>query len=513
MTRNKNRALIVPTAALLSIGAVALVGADGFRGGFHDLWGPRYTHRGVPAHLLLSTPRSPRKAADAVSAVLFWNEVATDANAIDHTPVAAGEDRIFGEQIGPARTSLALAIVHIAIFDAVNAIVGGYESYTGLDRVHHPTSVEAAVAQAAHDTLVAQYPSQRARFAALLANDLRLIPGNGIPERNGIELGRRAADAILALRAHDGSDHTEPPVGEFASNGLGEWRQDPISLNPLALGAQWSTVKPLVIASATQFRAALPPALNSAAYAVAFNEVKALGGDGVITPTVRTLDQTIAGIYWGYDGTPGLGTPPRLYNQIVAQIARQRGSSVIELARLFALVNVALADAALACWESKYSYQFWRPITGIREADPGTGPTSTGDGNPMTVGDVNFTPLGAPASNLGGSNFTPPFPAYTSGHSTLGSAVFQILRRVYGTDLIPFTFVSDEFNGQTRDNEGNVRPLIARTFASLSQAEEENGQSRIYLGIHWAFDKTVGRTQGRNVADLVLANAFGPSSD
>jgi hypothetical protein len=445
--------------------------------------------------------------------VLYWNEVMTDANAIDHTPPDEGESRIFGEQLGPARTSLAFAIVHIAIFDAVNAIAGGYQSYTGLDRAPDGTSVQAAVAQAAHDTLAVLFPSQQPRFAALLAEDLRRIPA-GPAKENGIEVGRCAAEAILALRADDGSDHPEPVIGVdyFPGNKPGKWRPDPISQSPLALGARWRTVKPLVIASATQFRIPPPPALASFAYAVAFDEVKALGGDGVTTPTVRTLDQTIAGIYWAYDGTPELGTPPRLYNQIVAQLARERGESVGELARLFALINVAMADTALAAWESKYYYRFWRPITGIRESDPGTGPTGAGDGNPLTVGDVNFTPLGAPASNTSGPNFTPPFPAYPSGHATLGSAIFQILRHVYGTDDIAFTFVSDEFNGKTRDNEGRVRPRIPRTFGSLSHAEEENGQSRIYLGIHWAFDKTEGTIQGRNVADYVFGNAFVASS-
>ncbi|NOT49466.1 MAG: vanadium-dependent haloperoxidase, partial [Acidobacteria bacterium] len=284
----------------------------------------------------------------------------------------------------------------------------------------------------------------------------------------------------------------------------------PISLIPLALGAHWGEVAPFVLQSTSQFRVPTPPALNSTEYATAFDEVKRFGGDGVNTPTERTAEQTEIGTYWAYDGTPSLCAPPRLYNQIAAQIAEQRRSNVVETARLLALINTAMADAGTSSWESKYHYAFWRPITGIREADAGTGPTGLGDGNPATVGDPTFSPLGAPASNLTGPNFTPPFPAYPSGHAVFGGALFQTLRNFYGTDRIAFTFVSDEFNGVTVDNQGNVRPLVPRTFSRLSQAEEENGQSRIYLGIHWSFDKTAGITQGRRVADYVFRNAFGP---
>jgi hypothetical protein len=508
MLLKRNWPLTALTLALLTLTLTGMAWADGFPGGVHDALGPHYDDapRCNPPR---SRPLQP--GADSTSRLRYWHEIALNAGALDHTPVAPGKHRVFGEQFGPPRTSRALAIVHIAIFDAVNAIAGGYQSYTDLRAAPDDTSLDAAIAQAAHDTLVALYPSQRASFDALLTADLGQLQ-DGRAQANGIALGRQAAAAILALRSNDGSQHAEPRVGvEFIpSDKPGKWRPDPISQIPLALGAFWGGVEPFVLESADQFRVPPPPRLASSKYAIAFNEVKRLGGDGVITPTVRTKDQTIAGIYWAYDATPCLGAPPRLYNQIAVAIADQMGSQVVELARLLALVNVALADAAIAIWESKYYYEFWRPVTGIREADPGTGPTGAGDANPATVGDPTFTPLGAPASNLRGPNFTPPFPAYPSSHAGLGGALFQTLRHFYQTDDIAFTFVSDEFNGVTRDNTGHVRPRLPRSFASLSEAEEENGQSRIYLGVHWAFDKTAGIAQGRRVADYVFEQAFVP---
>jgi hypothetical protein len=278
----------------------------------------------------------------------------------------------------------------------------------------------------------------------------------------------------------------------------------------VARGAKWGQVKPFVLAASNQFRVPPPPALSSEEYAAAYEEVKRLGGDGVVTPTERSEEQTSIGIYWAYDGTPSLCAPPRLYNQIATTIAKQMGSDAMQTARLLALVNVAMADAGIAIWESKFYYQVWRPVTGIREADAGTGPTGAGDGNPATVGDPAFIPLGAPASNLVGPNFTPPFPAYPSGHAGFGGSLFQVLRRYYGKDQIAFTFVSDEYNGITRDNQGVVRSLHPRSFTSLSQAEEENGQSRIYLGIHWAFDKSEGITQGQQIADYVFDRLYRP---
>jgi len=451
-------------------------------------------------------------SGEQTASLRHWNQIAIDASGLDHTPVAPGENRVFGEQYGPTRASRAMAIVHIAMFDAANAIDGGYEGYTGLPPALDDTSADAAIALAAHDTLVALFPSQSAIMDGYLDEDLGEIPDGGAKLR-GIGLGRRAAGAILKARQGDGSDRPEPRIGiEFLpGNEPGRWRQDPISLNPLALGAYWGQVHPFVLRSADRFRVPPPPALRSREYAEAFHEVKRLGGDGVITPTLRTPDQTFAGIFWSYDGTPSLCAPPRLYNQVAGVVARQRGTSGIELARLLALVNTTMADAAIAVWESKYHYQVWRPVTGIREADPETGPTGLGDGNRRTVGDPGFAPLGGQASNLRGPNFTPPFPSYPSGHAGIGGSLFEALRRFYETDRIAFTLISDEFNGVTENNQGQVRPFRPRSFSTLSEAEEENGQSRINLGVHWPFDKVKGIELGHRVADDVFANAFRPN--
>jgi hypothetical protein len=472
-----------------------------------DYLGPKFS---ATQRKLASNTANDAGSKSAVDALAHWNQIAIDASGLDHMPVAAGDTRIFGEQLGPARASRAMAIVHIALFDSVNGVLGGYKSYTNIAPAKD-ASITVAIAQAACETLTALFPSQKSTFDKALAAELDKISA-GAAKTDGIDLGHRAAVAILALRASDGSGQAEPRLGLqfFTGNDAGKWRQDPISQAPIALGALWNQVTPFVMQSAGQFRVPAPPALTSPEYAAAYNEVKLLGGDGIVTPTIRTTDQTETGIFWAYDGTPSLCAPPRLYNQITMKIAQQKGTAAnpLELARLLALVNVSMADAGIAVWDSKFFYQYWRPITGIRESDSGTGPSGTGDGNAATSGDPSFRPLGAPASNLTGPNFTPPFPAYPSGHAGFGGALFETLRNYYHTDDIRFTFTSDEFNGTTVDNAGNVRALKPRTFTSFSQAEEENGQSRIYLGIHWAFDKTQGIAQGRKVADYVYQNAF-----
>ena len=188
-------------------------------------------------------------------------------------------------------------------------------------------------------------------------------------------------------------------------------------------------------------------------YTAAFDLLKAIGGDGVTTPTIRTPEQTIIGNFWSYDGSPDIGTPPVEYNQIVEIIARQEGNTPIQNARLFALANLAMADAAIAAWDTKYTYNFWRPVAAIREADPGTGPSGLGDGNPNTHGDANWTPLGGAMDNgnPNGPDYTPAFPADTSGHAAIGSAMFQVVADFYGTNKYPSTGPRMNTSGQTAD--------------------------------------------------------------
>lgn len=440
-----------------------------------------------------------------------WNQIAVDASGLDHAPPNVGPPHVQGEHFGPVRAARAMAIVHIAMFEAMNAIQGGYQSYIGLAPGPAGSSVKAAIAQSMHDTLAALFPSQAALFADDLDHDLSSL-ADGPAKSNGIAVGAEAAALILQQRAGDGSEVPDPVYGVeyIPSDQPGVWRQDPISLFPLAIGATWAGVTPFIINSADQFRAPAPPAMTSPEYTLAYNEALVFGGNGAVTPHGRTDEQTLIGLYWAYDGTPSLCAPPRLYNQIAMQLAREQNLSLMDTARLLAIVNVTLADAGIAAWDSKFHHAFWRPVTAIRESDPGTGPTGLGDGNPATVGDPTFTPLGAPASNLAGDDFTPPFPSYPSGHSSFGGALFQTLRRFFGTDDIEFTFVSDELNGVTTDRLGNVRALVPRTFSSLSEAEDENGQSRIYLGIHWRFDKTSGITLGNQVADHVFDRLYLP---
>lgn len=429
-------------------------------------------------------------------AVLDWNSVLLQANVDDHSGTFGAP-----EQGGPTRTARAFAIVHVAMFDALNCIHPTAQSYLS-DRPAKGASIDAAVATAAHDTLVAMYPKQSAAFDDAYQDYLIAIPKSSARKR-GIELGEYAAKKILKAREHDGSDIDVPYIPTGAP---GNHDVDPVNPGQGFLTPGWGMVTPFGLSKRFDFAVSPPPALESTEYAVAFNDVKDLGGDGLGTPTLRTEEQTLIGLYWAYDGTKGLGVPPRLYNQIARTIADQEGNTEAENARMFALINIAMADAGIVCWDIKYVFDFWRPILGIRRAGEHE--------NDEIEPDPTWTPLGAPNSNReaieGANNFTPPFPAYTSGHATFGAATFGVLQRFYGSDDIPFTFVSDELNGVTTDNMGNERPLAPRAFLKLSDAALENARSRIYLGIHWQFDADEGVRFGYDIADDVFDNVLKP---
>ena len=319
----------------------------------------------------------------------------------------------------------------------------------------------------------------------------------------------------------DGSKHDEPQVGMSypAVTEPGKWQPDPIGGLTVALGAYWSKVKPFALTYAEQFRPSPPPALTDETYTRAYDEVKRLGGDGIRTPTERRDYETFQGIFWAYDGTPSLCAPPRLYNQVVRTVLLDRAEKhrsetdptmkqpiavrdlgVQDVARLFALVNLGMADAAISAWEAKFHYRYWRPITGIRAA--------ASDANPRTRPDLLWSPLGAPSSNAPGPNFTPPFPAYPSGHAVFGGTIFQTLRK-YWPDNTQFVFRSDEFNGSNSPaGEAEPRPDLPQAFVSFSHPEYDNARSRIYLGIHWQFDADAGVAQGNQVADFVYKVVF-----
>ena len=427
----------------------------------------------------------------AADAILHWNAIALQALANDVS-------NTFGppQQVGPTGQSRAMAIVSVAMFDAINSIQDKFQPYLVKVAGMHGANIDAAVGQAAYDTLTALFPNEKtAVFDVELATWLNSISNNNA-KTQGIALGHATAAAILNARANDGANVV---INFPITNEPGHWQPDPLHPTQTQLAPQWGAVTPFGINDVDNFTIPPPPALDSKAYTRAYNQVMSLGS---VDSTTRTAEQTEIGIFWAYDGTKGLGTPVRLYNQIATTLAVQENNTEYENARMFALVNVAMADAGIAAWNAKYVYDFWRPVTAIRDG--------ADDGNPNTVGDPNWTPLGAPASNQSGTNFTPPFPAYDSGHATFGAALFETLTRFYGRNHITFTFTSDELNGVTTDADGNVRPLEPRTFHSFTQAAKENAISRIYLGIHWIFDAKQGLAQGSNIADYVFKHEMEP---
>jgi vanadium chloroperoxidase len=361
-------------------------------------------------------------------------------------------------------------------------------------------SPDAAVAAAAHATLSALFPSQKALFDARHAAAGLAGPGLTAGHAFGLEVAKR----LLADRQGD------PGAGDngyAASMARGAHRPDPD--NP-----QQGFHAPFYGAASRCFAVTLrheldpPPPVSAAPnspYVRALRQVRGKGIAPELAGTVpsgtrRTVDETLIGIYWGYDGAADLGTPPRLYNQIVRVVAAAQNNSAAENARLFALVNAAMGDAGILAWDQKYLHDYWRPVVGIREGDGSMGPTGVPGNNVNDDCHSLWLPLGAPKTNspTQEKNFTPPFPAYPSGHATFGAAALHVTRLFYNVpdgNRAPDnlfqgrSFVSDELNGVNRDNRGAVRPRHVRNFPNgLWQMIDENARSRVFLGVHWLFD-------------------------
>ena len=433
--------------------------------------------------------------------ILLWNAVALEANRISHTNGA-------GEQAGPPLSARALAIVHLAMYDAYAKVygnVGDLRSYLqNLPDPNLPAGADlkieaaAAVAGAAHKTLATLFPSQAAFF-----DFVRDATGDPSPDRR--QFGEQVGLLILAARQDDPGAEA---LNYKLSNARFHHRPDPN--NPgQGVHAPYYGAKAKGFAITQRHEIVQPPA-GDPVYAAALAEVRARGIApelmGTLPPGTqgRTSNETLRGIFWGYDGAAKLGTPPRLYNQIVRRIAIARNNTPAQNARLFALVNVAMADAGILAWDWKYCYDFWRPVVAIREHDLSMGPDAAAGTNTVVSDcDGGWLPLGAPATNSAGKNFTPPFPAYPSGHATFGAAALHMVRLFYnvpkghrGPDHCfenpngtPLDIVSEEFNGVNQDNHGVVRPRHVRAFPDgLWQMIVENGLSRVDLGVHWVFD-------------------------
>ena len=369
-----------------------------------------------------------------------------------------------------------LAMIHAAMFDAANAVTGQYQAY----RVNLPpqvgASASAAAAAAAFEVAKSLYSAvdEIAVWQASLDESLAQVP-NGTAKSLGIELGRHVGNVILADRVDDGAkgSSTYAPTTD-----VGLWRRTfPDYLPPLL--SQWPNVEPFALASGDEFRPAPPTAIDSTEYATAVDEVMRLGG---FQSSHRTAEQTEIALFWADGG--GTATPPGHWNSIATDVTLKQGTNMLETARTFALLNIAMADAGIASWDAKYHYDLWRPIDAIRQADQ--------DGNALTGSDSSWIPLLK----------TPPFPAYTSGHSTFSGAASAVLTRLYGDDFAFDSQSDGHFAAEQRPLDPSQ--IVTRHFNSFSQAAEEAGLSRIYGGIHFNFDNTAGLELGRRIGTAAM---------
>jgi hypothetical protein len=399
-----------------------------------------------------------------------------------------------------------------------------YDIFQAVNRTHTPfkvstlapgASIEAAVSQAAWKVLDDMYPEMQASLAN--TRDMRLGDvAPGAAKDAGITLGNLVADQYINSHQNDGWDLPDQYNPTF---GPGHWSSDPMRLPEIqkGWGSDWGSVNPWAIPNPDFFDAVTPftiADINSPEYTNAFNEVRDYGSR---VSAFRTPQQTETGLFWAYD-RPGTGAPPVLFIESMVAIGDAVGNSPADNARMFAQASVTLADSIIAAWDEKYEVDLWRPIVAIREA--------ASDGNPDTAPDLDWAYLGAPGDlhAVATDDFTPPFPAYVSGHATMGGAIFKSLELFYGTNdfaLADASIGADAVDAYYTLHSSEPGSGPARDYVRFTQVgpigpnmenspEGENSMSRIYLGVHWRMDQEDGQALGRAVADYVASNYFQP---
>ncbi|ACB75607.1 vanadium-dependent haloperoxidase [Opitutus terrae] len=402
-----------------------------------------------------------QSSASANNAVLDWNEHVLNTTRLSRLP--------------PPPISLFIATYHIAIFDAVNGITRTHQPWLVDEVAPAGADMDAAIASAAHTVLLAcwgQSTNPRNHHRVYEETVAKIPDGPG--KTAGIAWGKHVAEAVLAKRASCGFD--KPIPGPYSSQDAGKWRETPPGFRPATL-PHWAKVTPFAMTSPSQFRAPPPPALDSEQCAKELAEIVKIGARD---NAERTEYQTLSVAFWSDD--LGTCTPPGHWNIIAADLARRYKLSVPETARLFALLNIAEADACISSWDTKFFYSTWRPETAIRELETAR--------NAHWKPQPEFIPL----------MMSPSFPSYVSGHSTFSAAAARVLERFFGTDEIEFTTTSDGLPG------------AVRTFKRLSECRDEIGMSRLYGGFHVMADNVEGQKCGIKVADWVMENSLQPRS-
>jgi hypothetical protein len=412
-----------------------------------------------PTTTLATVPEVSHDAASAATSTSVVNPV------IEWNRTLLVIVRTSGAQPATIHSTRSFAMLHAAIFDAVNAIDRTYTPYAvKLPKVSRTASVQAAANEAAHDVLVSLYPTFSSTLDAELQQDLDTIPDSK-NKAEGTAVGEAVATAILALRSDDGSGVTLPPF--VPTNQPGSYQLTPPNFAPADF-IQWSRVTPFAIASAHDFLPTPPPELTSDRYTESFDEVKSLG---LIASTARTADQTQIGKFWN-------GNIQDFWNEIAQTAALQHRLGIVRSAHLFALLNISMADTVIAFFEAKYTYDVWRPVTAIQMAG--------NDNNLKTAPDTGWVPL---------STKTAPDPSYPGAHSAISTGASWVLRNYLG-DQISLDVTSESLPGVTRH------------FNSFSDAAVEAGLSRIYAGQHFRFDHEAGEHLGNQVAHSVLRSVL-----